>query len=175
MIILSFFKLNNTKSKENSSIEKDRVWLNLYNSQGAFKQALVGYITGATNEYDNGYDGGTFDGNEFVDFYSVNQDKNLVIQGRALPFDESDEVPLGYKTTIVGDFTIDIAQADGLLATKDIFIEDKSTQTVKNLKEGAYKFTTEAGTFNDRFVLRYTNKTLGTDNFEKPENTIFSI
>ena len=167
-----FFKLNNTKSKMTGSIEKDRIWINLFNSQGAFKQILVGYITGATNEYDNGYDGDTFDGNEFVDFYSVNQDRNLVIQGRALPFDEADEVPIGYKSTIAGDFTIAIAQTDGLLDAKDIFIEDKSTQAVRNLKEGAYKFTTEAGTFNDRFVLRYTNKTLGNENFEKPENSV---
>ena len=167
-----FFKLNNTKSKATNSIEKDRVWLNLFNSQGAFKQTLVGYITGATNEYDNGYDGDTFDGNEFVDFYSVNQDRNLVIQGRALPFDETDEVPIGYKTTIAGDFTIAIAQTDGLLATQDVFVEDKSTKAVKNLKEGPYNFSTVAGIFNDRFVLRYTNKTLGNDSFEKPENTV---
>jgi hypothetical protein len=39
----------------------------------------VGYVTGATNNFDNGYDGETFDANEFVDFYSVNQEKNLVI------------------------------------------------------------------------------------------------
>jgi hypothetical protein len=167
-----FFKLNNTKSKATNSIEKDRVWLNLFNSQGAFKQTLVGYITGATNEYDNGYDGETFDGNEFVDFYSVNQDRNLVIQGRALPFDETDEVPMGYKTTIAGDFTIAIAQTDGLLTTQDVFVEDKSTKAVKNLKEGPYNFSTVAGIFNDRFVLRYTNKTLGNDSFEKPENTV---
>ena len=167
-----FFKLNNTKSKATNSIEKNRVWLNLFNSQGAFKQTLVGYITGATNEYDNGYDGDTFDGNEFVDFYSVNQDRNLVIQGRALPFDETDEVPIGYKTTIAGDFTIAIAQTDGLLATQDVFVEDKSTKAVKNLKEGPYNFSTVAGIFNDRFVLRYTNKTLGNDSFEKPENTV---
>jgi hypothetical protein len=169
-----FFKLNNTKSKATSSIEKDRVWLNLFNSQGAFKQTLVGYITGATDEYDNGYDGETFDGNEFVDFYSVNKDRNLVIQGRALPFDETDEVPIGYKTTIAGDFTIAIAQTDGLLATQEIFLEDKITKSIKNLKVGPYTFSSEAGIFNDRFVLRFTNvnKTLGTNNFETLGNTV---
>jgi hypothetical protein len=33
-----------------------RVVVNLTNTQGAFKQTLIGYITGATNEYDNVYD-----------------------------------------------------------------------------------------------------------------------
>lgn len=169
-----FFKLSDAKSKATSSIEKDRVWLNLFNSQGAFKQTLVGYITGATDEYDNGYDGETFDGNQFVDFYSVNQDKNLVIQGRALPFDETDEVPLGYKTTIAGDFTIAIAQTDGLLAAQEIFLEDKITKSIKNLKVSHYTFSSEAGTYNNRFVLRFinANKTFGTNNFDALRNTV---
>ena len=118
------------------------------------------------------FDGETFDGNVFVDFYSVNQDKNLVIQGRALPFDENDEVPLGYRTTINGAFTINIDQVDGLLTNQAVFIEDKLTNTVTDLKNGNYTFNTVAGTFNNRFVLRYTNKTLATATFDSLENTV---
>ena len=92
----NFYKTKNT-AKTTNAIEKDRIWLNLTNTEGAFKQTLVGYITDATNDYDSSFDGESFDGNEFVDFYSVNNDKNLVIQGRALPFDENDEVPLGFR------------------------------------------------------------------------------
>lgn len=167
-----FFKSRNPITK--TVIEKNRVWLNLTNTQGAFKQMLVGYITGATNDYDDRFDGESYDGNEFVDFYSVNQDKNLVIQGRALPFDENDEVPLGYRTTINGDFTINIDQVDGLLTNKAVFIEDKLTHTITDLKSGNYTFNTVAGTFNDRFVLRYTNanKLLGTTNFDSLEKTV---
>jgi hypothetical protein len=161
-----FFKTRNPKTKTAVDIEKNRVWLNLKNKQGAFKQTLVGYITGATNDYDNLFDGESFDGNEFVDFYSVNQDKNLVIQGRALPFDENDTVPLGFRSTINGDFTINIDQVDGSLTNQAVFIEDKLTNTVFDLKSGNYTFSTVAGTFNDRFVLRYTDKTLSTDETE---------
>jgi hypothetical protein len=35
---------------------------------GSFQQTLIGYITGATNEYDNVYDGVSFNGNAFIDF-----------------------------------------------------------------------------------------------------------
>jgi len=170
-----FFKMSNTKSKIANTIEKNRVWLDLTNSQGAFKQTLIGYITGATNEYDSRFDGESFDGNEFVDFYSVNQDRNLVIQGRALPFDENDAVPLGFRTTIDGAFTIKIDQADGLLKNQAVFIEDKLTNTTFDLKSGDYTFTTVAGVFNDRFVLRYTNKTaktLSTTDFVTQENPV---
>jgi hypothetical protein len=166
-----FFKFS-AKSKESNTIEKNRVWLDLYNSQGAFKQTLIGYVKGATNDYDNIFDGESFDANEFIDFYSVNKNKNLVIQGRAIPFDEADEVALGYKTNIEGDFSIAISQTDGLFAAQNIFIEDKLLNIVHDLKNGTYNFTTENGTFNERFVLRYTNKTLAIDDFDDVKNGV---
>jgi hypothetical protein len=167
-----FFKTKNPKGKTSNTFEKNRIWLNLTNTEGAFKQTLIGYVTDATNDYDNLFDGESFDGNEFVDFYSVNQDRNLVIQGRALPLEETDEVPLGYRTTIDGIFTINIDEVDGSMIDQAVFIEDKLTNTVFNLKTGNYTFNTVAGTFNDRFVLRYNNKTLGTENFDSPANKV---
>ncbi|WKL45530.1 T9SS sorting signal type C domain-containing protein [Flavobacterium sp. ZE23DGlu08] len=159
-------------SKTTNAIEKHRVWLNLTNSEGAFKQMLVGYVTDATNDYDDAFDGESFDGNQFVDFYSINDDKNLTIQGRALPFDKNDEVVLGYSSTIAGTFSISIDQVDGILTSEDVFIEDKMTNSVKNLKEGAYSFSTGVGAFNDRFVLLFTQKTLGTDNVGEFDNSV---
>ena len=170
-----FFKTKNP-SKSSKPSEKNRIWLNLTNTQGAFKQTLVGYITNATNDYDDRFDVESFDGNEFVDFYSVNKDKNLVIQGRALPFDENDEVPLGFRTTINGAFTINIDQVDGFLTNQAVLIEDKLTNTIFDLKSGNYTFNTVAGTFDDRFVLRFkdnsTSKTLAAANFDSLEKTV---
>ena len=166
-----FFK-STSNSKAIEVIEKNRIWLNLSNNQGAFKQTLVGYISGATNDYDNGYDGESFDGNEFIDFYSVNNDKNLVSQGRALPFEESDTIPLGYRSSISGDFTISIDQVDGLFAGKAVYLKDNVTNSTHDLNQSAYNFKTETGTFDDRFVLSYTNKTLATDDFNALEKGV---
>ncbi|WP_431243375.1 T9SS sorting signal type C domain-containing protein [Flavobacterium sp. P21] len=160
------------KGAKTAKREKNRVWLNMTNLEGVFKQILVGYIEGATNSYEGLFDGETFDGNKYLDFYSVNENRRLTIQGRALPFEDTDTVPLGYKTTIVGDFTIGIDHADGNLSTQKIYLEDKKTGTVHDLGQSNYTFTTEAGTFTDRFILRYTNKTLGTGDFENIENGI---
>jgi hypothetical protein len=156
----NFYKTANNQKP--NSFEKHRVWLDLTNSKGAFKQMLVGYITNATNEYDSRFDGKSFDGNEFVDFYSINENKNLTIQGRAVPFDENDAVPLGFRSKISGEFSINIHKVDGLLTNQDIVIEDKLTNTFVNLKNGSFTFSTVAGIFNDRFVLRFKDKTLGT-------------
>ncbi|QSW88923.1 MULTISPECIES: T9SS sorting signal type C domain-containing protein [Flavobacterium] len=136
-------------------VERHRVWLNLTNPEGLFKQLLIGYITGATNGWDHQYDAPTIDGNVYADFYSINEDRKLVIQGRAVPFDPSDIVPLGYRSSIIGNLTISIDHADGILETRDIFLKDKVTGKLHNLKKGSYTFSTLAGVFQDRFVLFY--------------------
>ncbi|WP_264531642.1 T9SS sorting signal type C domain-containing protein [Flavobacterium sp. N502540] len=165
-----FFK-SESASKETTLVKK-RIWLNMTNTSGAFKQLLVGYVEGATNEYDSNYDGISFNANPYLDFYSVANGNNYVIQGRALPFVDTDLVPLGYRTTIAGDFTISIDEVDDNMSEQAIYIEDKTTGEIHNLKQSNYTFTTEVGTFLDRLVLRYTRKTLGVDDFENTRNAI---
>jgi hypothetical protein len=164
-------------SKENSSsglpiLEKNRVWLNLTNSEGAYKQTLIGYITGATNDYESLYDANSFNGNAFIDFYSINSNRSLTIQGRGLPFTDKDSVPLGFKAKIAGEFKIAIDNVDGILKNQKIYLNDKVTNSIQDLTESPYIFTTEIGTFDDRFILTYTNKTLGTDDYEVVENGV---
>jgi hypothetical protein len=150
---------NNSAVSKSMAGEKNRIWLNLSNAGGAFKQTLVGYVFGATNGFDKLFDGISLDSNPYVDFYSINLGKNLTIQGRGLPFVNTDEVPMGYKSTIAGTFEISIDHVDGLFVTQDIFLKDLSTGVIHNLKNGAYSFTTEIGRFNDRFLLLYIDNT----------------
>jgi hypothetical protein len=157
------FKSQTSKS---SLFEMHRLWLNMTNKGGAFKQLLIGYIQGATNGYDSDFDGLSLNGHAFIDFYSINLGSNLVIQGRALPFTEADVVPLGFSSIIAGEFTIAIGKADGMLVNQPVFLEDKFTNTIHDLRQNNYTFTTGIGIFNNRFVLRYTNKTLANDDFE---------
>lgn len=166
-----FFKPSKS-NKDEDVIEKHRIWLNFESSDGLFKQILLGYIKGATNSYDDSYDAVTFDGNRFIDFYSIIGNKKLVIQGRALPFTITDTIPLAYRTTIADDFTISIDHADGDLSNQDIYLEDKTTGIVHDLTASNYTFKTATGTFTDRFILRYTYKTLEIKDFENPEMDI---
>ena len=170
----AFFKTFNEGSSRNSNkIEKHRLWLNFENSKGAFKQILIGYMDEATNAYDINYDAESLDGNQFVDFYSLIDDKKLVIQGRTLPFSKSDFVALGYSSTIAGEFSIAIDHADGDLSTQAVFLEDKTKNIIHNLLESNYKFTTTAGTFLDRFTIRYNIQTLEADQFKNQESLLY--
>ena len=163
-----FFRSTNDGAAE---LEQNRIWLNLTNTSGAFRQALVGYVTGATNEYERLYDGNCFTDNA-INLYSLVDDRPLVIQGRSLPFEQTDLVPIGFKVSTAGTYTIAIDHSDGVFAgSQNIYLQDLLSNVIFDLKSGSYTFTSEAGTFDSRFVLRYTTGTLGTGTFD-PENTV---
>lgn len=165
----AFFK--QAKTKENI-VEKHRIWLNLKNNEGVFKQILLGYINGATNLYDESYDAESFNGNQFVDFYSVVENKKLVIQARGLPFEDTDSILLGYSSTIDGEFSVSIDHDEGLFSNLNVFIEDKDLKIKHDLKESPYLFFTKKGNFNERFELNFISKDLKTDNPEREINQI---
>lgn len=152
------------KNAETTNESNNRIWLDLTNEQGAFKQTLIGFTEGATNGIDRVYDGIGINGNSFVNFYSIVDANKLVIQGRALPFDANQAVPLGYSTTVAGTFKISIHQFDGLFENQNVYLLDKLLNTVQDIKAGSYTFNTEVGTFDNRFELKFTNAALGTKN-----------
>ncbi|MFD1601432.1 T9SS sorting signal type C domain-containing protein [Flavobacterium artemisiae] len=166
-----FFK--SAADDENQEEEKHRLWLNITNSEGLFKQILVGYATEASNDFDLLYDAEYMSGSQTVDFYSLCNNTKLVIQGRALPFSDSDTVKLGFKTITAGSFVVQIDHADEKLADKGIFLEDKENQQMFDLTKADYKFTSREGTFNDRFVLHFNNQTLGISTVENKEQKVY--
>ena len=155
-----FHKTRNTV--KTATEEKHRIWLNLTNNSGAFSQTLIGYITNATHGLDRGFDGESFGGNN-VTFYSIIPEAKLSIQGRALPFDTSDTVTLGYKAAKKGNYSIRIDHIEGLFVNESIYLEDKQLNVTHDLKLKPYVFSTAVGDFNNRFVLRYSGKTLGVE------------
>lgn len=154
-----------TPASNRNASEKSRIWLDISNAQNAFKQVLIGYVNRATNEIDREFDGEIL-GSNGLNLYSVISDKALAIQGRALPFDINDKVDLGYKTITAGNLTVSLSNSDGLFTDQNIYLEDKTLNIIHDLKQSDYTFASAIGTFNDRFVLRYTNETLSNPDFD---------
>ena len=154
-----FFRTSNS-SQTNSVLEKNRLWLDITNTEGAFKQVLVGYIQDATNGLDRGFDGEMVDNGNVITFYTTVETKKLSIQGKALPFDVADMIPLGYKSTINGTYTISLSDFDGLFTDQNVYLEDTVTGEIHDMKSSPYTFATVIGAFENRFVLRFTNTTL---------------
>ncbi len=150
-----------------NTIERHRIWLDLIAPNYHANSILVGYVENATNGEDRLYDG--FDlSKTSIRFYSLINEDKMSIQGRSLPFDVSDTVPLGLVIPENGNYTIAINSVDGLFntTTQDIYLEDTYNGIIHDLRIAPYSFNTDAGTFNDRFILRYTNNTLNIEEFE---------
>ncbi|WP_284653330.1 T9SS sorting signal type C domain-containing protein [Flavobacterium terrisoli] len=163
---------NNDGGSVSQGLEKNRVWVSLSNSEGAYNEMLVGYIQNATNDFDPLFDGKTTPVGNAVAIYTTVGTTDLSIQGKALPFSAEDIVPFGYSTTIEGNLTISLENFDGVFENQDVYLLDKNTGLYHNLKNGNYTFTTVNGTFNDRFELRYTTQALGTDTPTVSDNEI---
>ncbi|MBP4138046.1 T9SS sorting signal type C domain-containing protein [Flavobacterium geliluteum] len=149
-----------------------KIWLNFTHPEGIFKQLLIGYVPGATNGYEDSYDGTTLDANPYADFYSICDGKNLVIQGRSLPWTEDDVVVLGYRSAIVGTFAISIDHTEGNVENVNVFLHDKLLNVFHNLKLTPYVFATLQGTFKERFALKYIDNSLGTGDFKADQNKV---
>ena len=149
-----FFKTTNT-------VERNRIWLNVTNATGSFSQAMIGYMTGATQGVDTTIDGKLFSDGAVALASLIGTDA-YVIQGRALPFDASDEVPLSLKITTAGDYTITIDHVDGLFSdgAQTVYLRDNTTGIVHNLSAEGYTFASAAGTFDTRFDIIYQTSTL---------------
>lgn len=158
-----FFRVSGTTTASVTEPEKHRYWLNITNTQGAFKQALIGYADAATMGIDRLFDGEMVDVGNVISLYSLVENTKLSIQGRPLPFDITDVIPLGIKSTIAGEFSIALHDFDGLFEFQNIYLEDRVLNVMHNLKNGPYTFSTAIGTFDTRFVLRYLDNQLGVD------------
>ncbi|MES2812169.1 MAG: choice-of-anchor D domain-containing protein [Bacteroidota bacterium] len=166
-----FFRTANNAA--GGQIERNRIWLDLVDANKMVTTQVVAYVEGATNGDDFYFDSKS-DYRAGFGFYSVTDKAIFNIQARTLPFDNSDLVPLGVQLPADGTYTIAINQADGIFTDKSnkIYIEDKLLNTINDVTVAPYQFTGTKGISNDRFVLRYTNVTLGNDDFELAANAV---
>ncbi|MBU2939715.1 T9SS type A sorting domain-containing protein [Lacinutrix sp. C3R15] len=154
-------------SQRTSDTEKHRIWLDLITPNNTANSILVGYVEGATNNKDKLYDAYELSETS-ARFYSIIEDEEMAIQGKALPFQDTDTVPLGIEIPQNGNYTIAINSVDGLFETTNqtIFLEDTYTNTIHNLRINPYSFNINTGIYNDRFILRYTDQSLSTNDFD---------
>ncbi|OYU80265.1 MAG: hypothetical protein CFE23_10185 [Flavobacterium sp. BFFFF1] len=170
----NFYRTANTTEETQGTIEKNRLWVSISNTEGAYDETLLGYVTGASNDLDYGYDGKTFDAGNYVMIYSILNGEKLCIQGKDVNFNANDVIPLGFKTSLTGQLTIGIEKTDGFFAAdQDVYLLDKTTNVLTDLKQGSYTFTQDAaGIVEDRFELRFTNAPLGVENPVFDQNTV---
>ncbi|HLN95541.1 MAG TPA: T9SS sorting signal type C domain-containing protein, partial [Flavobacterium sp.] len=161
------------RSSENgvTGPERHRIWLDLKKDGTVMSQSLLGYVSEATNGIEPLYDGAMIPENA-PQLYSVIDNQAYSIQGRALPFADSDIVPMGIKTPTAGNYVIALNSFDGLFGDQAVYLKDNATNVLHDIKSGDYTFAADAGTFNDRFQIVFNTTTLGTDQPVLTDNAV---
>ncbi|WP_298882334.1 LamG-like jellyroll fold domain-containing protein [uncultured Polaribacter sp.] len=135
-----------------------RSWFQFSNGN-KINTLLIGFVDGATNDYDRIYDG-LFDINqEKLGFYSIaEEDTRLTIQG--LPLLEEDEkvIQLGFVIDEKGEHTISIKD-EYINEDYNIYLEDTEENTITDLRKQSYSFSINTiGTNNTRFKIIYSKE-----------------
>ena len=139
-------------------------------------RTLVAYVTDATYDRDRMFDAIT-DYKNAQNFYSIINEDVMAIQGRPVPFDNLDKVPMGVKIPTTGSYTIAIGAVEGLFeaTSQNIYLEDLELGIIHDLKVNPYSFIVTQGIHNTRFKLRYTNSVLENEDFIDDTNAVFVV
>lgn len=119
------------------------------------RETLIGFMNQyATNNYDNGYDGVSIEtlSNDMY-FISGNYKLNILADGY---FNTINNYPLGVKNATAGNVKFSIDELENTEESLPIYLYDNATNTYNNLREQAYVVNLAAGTFENRFSLRFS-------------------
>lgn len=174
---------NNSKNttaapnNNNDSVPIDtfkRVRLGLNTASGYHRQLLLAFMEDkATDGFDFGYDGMIMD-NFPADMYFLQGTNPLVIQGVGR-FDTTASYPLGIKTDREGPVTFLLDGTENFDNQQMMFIHDMSNNTYHNIQNGSFTVNLPQGKIENRFVLTFADKTLGTNEQEIENNQIIVI
>ena len=146
-----FYRSSSASANDSSNDEKHRFWLDLASESDDVDRILLGYVSNATMSRDRLYDAILIHNDDSQRFYSLIEDEPFKIQGRALPFVDTDIIPLGFNSPSSGNFSIAIHAVDGLFENQTVYLKDNLLSFVHDLTNSPYSFTSDLGEFNDRF------------------------
>ena len=160
--------------------ERAKHAINITTENGVFSQILLAYVDNATD----GDDGLSFDAPKLANqdfaailYSSIDSDnKKYVIQGmNSNSLNEDEVIKLGFSSTIESntEYKFSIAQLEGdFVSNNTVYLIDKLSNTVHNLSDSDYTFTSEEGEFNDRFEIRFNSTALSTQDIDVNSNTL---
>ncbi len=142
------------------AVEQDmnRLWVRVSNNTyDHHNTTLIGFVEDATNGLDSGYDSGRLA--TVVSLYSHLDDgsEQLAIQGRA-GFEVEAQVKLGFETIIEEEqeYLISLDQLQGpAIEQQEVYLIDIIENVIVKLNEQDYKFISNAGRQDERFIIQF--------------------
>ncbi|WGD34900.1 Ig-like domain-containing protein [Olleya sp. YS] len=160
-----FFRTTNNQSNSDSdnsdtTISKFRLFMNAEN--GATRELVLGFSNNTTDTFDYGYDARS-ESFKNDDLNLVLNDIPMVMQAYS-PITPNKVIPLIFSASTNQSFTISIGGFVDFDSDQDVFIKDNYTNTFHDIRQSDFTFTSQAGSFNDRFEVVFKEQTvLSTD------------
>lgn len=153
---------------------KNRFWIKLISPHNIVNTQLIGYISGATDGFEQDFDAEAFSLSSDL-FYSVLDDRRLLIQGKSDNFSKDDKIRLGANIFYNGNYTIALDKTEGIFNdAQDIYLQDNLLDTVTNLKQNNYTFNASKGITEGRFEIIYKPKsTLAVTDVDKSDLLVY--
>ena len=162
---------NQSKDKKNQQnaarrtrgINNERLLINLTISDGTTTdRTRVVFNEQQSLAYETACDASKFETNGIVQIYTIDNDgTHYAINER--PADNG-RVVVGYTVPTSGLFTIEAERMDA-----QVVLVDTKNGITHDLSEGAYTFSSNAGTFNERFEIKLKNPVGGTTAIDEVE------
>lgn len=140
----------------------------LENEDASLSNAFeVHLMENASYGFDADWDNEKLKGNPNMAFYSVLEDKDLILQTIPTP-EKATQIPMGYDITADGTYKIVLENAQNLPEDAKVVLVDQVTGKVYNIQsEGTVAFNLDKGTDRDRFALRITRDNTATNEVDE--------
>ncbi len=141
------------KARAHGTFDVSRQTINLTLSDGTVTdKTRVVFNPKKQNAYEKDCDAAKFEGGASAELYTVEA------QAGRLAINERPEgsVQLGYRAAKAGEYTIAAQRMD-----RPVLLYDNVMKTTVDLTQGDYRFTSEAGRHDSRFMLMPDNSTTG--------------
>ena len=140
----------NKRSAMGNVVNPDRLLVNftIMDQDSITDRTRIVYSTNASLDYEIGIDAPKFHSDGVPQLYSLAGGVKYSINERPA---SNDEIQLGYIAPKAGVYTLSIQRMDA-----DVEVYDNLMNSRVDFIDGNYDFTTKAGTFNNRFVIRKT-------------------
>ncbi len=141
--------------RSNDNEDDGKSWFRLSGSMG-YSPILIGFIPGATDDYESMFDATFISEGSSIEFYSLLDPNKLEIQGRSeLQENQDIEIPLGYQVVSAGDYTVSIV-LEYIDPNFNILLEDKLLDIITDLRQSNYTFNVPSPIEDhNRFVVHY--------------------
>jgi hypothetical protein len=149
--------------------EDNKLWLDLKSENNKSSQIGIAFLENATDDYNSKEDVKAISGKK-LNLYTKTTEQDLIIDAQS-KFNSNKIIPLGITSFRENkSYSISVNKVTGELKNQTIYLEDTLLKTTTNITQKPYQFSLDNPIVDDRFILRFDNKS--STNETKSKNQI---